>query len=201
MVKSAKKVAKSAKLKNGWSKRIKKRINSTKKLLCVSIFIKKEGSLNMINKKVKLFTDYLQISAFFQKILYFCSMENQEINNNPTVCKTPRWQMLKAHINNLNPVQFKEKIAIEKEVILIDVRTPEEHAVNPLANSLNINYLGDGFWEKIEALDTNKIYLVYCRTGRRSLRACTLMKNGGFNKDKVFNLDGGMVAWEAVFGI
>lgn len=128
-------------------------------------------------------------------------MKQQEKNSNPTVCKTPRWQMLKGQINNLTPKAFKEKIEQEKEVVLIDVRTPEEHQINPLPNSLNINYLGEGFWDKIEALTTDKIYLVYCRTGRRSLRACTLMKNGGFDKNKVFNLDGGMVAWEAVFGI
>ena len=60
--------------------------------------------------------------------------------------------------------------------------------------------MGHGFWDQIEALDTNKTYLIYCRTGRRSLRACTLMKNGGFDKEKVFNLDGGMTAWEEEFG-
>jgi len=127
-------------------------------------------------------------------------MENQESNIKVTVCKTPRWQMLKAHIQNLNPTEFKEKISTERDAVLIDVRTPEEHQINLLPNSLNINYLGEGFWEQIEALDPTKTYLVYCRTGRRSLRACTLMKNGGFDNKKVYNLDGGMAAWEEVFG-
>ncbi|MEM1121521.1 MAG: rhodanese-like domain-containing protein [Bacteroidota bacterium] len=116
-----------------------------------------------------------------------------------TVCKTPRWQLLKGQIHNLNPIEFKHKIETIADAVLIDVRTPEEHAVNPIPNSLNINYLGEGFWDKIEVLDNAKTYLVYCRTGRRSLRACTLMKNGGFDHEKVFNLDGGMVAWEEVF--
>jgi len=126
-------------------------------------------------------------------------MDNQESNIKVTVCKTPRWQMLKAHIQNLNPTKFKEKISTS-DATLIDVRTPEEHMINPLPNSLNINYLGAGFWEQIEALDPTKTYLVYCRTGRRSLRACTLMKNGGFDNKKVYNLDGGIAAWEEVFG-
>ena len=117
-----------------------------------------------------------------------------------TICKTPRWQLLKGQIQNLSPEAFKEKIATIEDAVLIDVRSPEEHAVNPLPNSLNINYLGAGFWEEMEKLDTSKAYLIYCRTGRRSLRACTLMKNGGFDHAKVFNLDGGMVAWEEVFG-
>lgn len=117
-----------------------------------------------------------------------------------TVCKTSRWQMLKGQIQNLNPAEFKEKIAAETDAVLIDVRSPEEHEASGLPNSLVINYLGEGFWEKIEQLDTSKTYLIYCRTGRRSLRACTLMKNGGFDHANVFNLDGGMVAWEEEFG-
>lgn len=117
-----------------------------------------------------------------------------------TVCKTPRWQLLKSEIHNLNPEEFKTKMESISNTVLIDVRTPEEHNVNALSNSLNINYLGEGFWDKIEELDPTKTYLVYCRTGRRSLRACTLMKNGGFDKEKVFNLDGGMAAWEEIFG-
>ncbi|MEM6318397.1 MAG: rhodanese-like domain-containing protein [Bacteroidota bacterium] len=119
----------------------------------------------------------------------------------PTVCKTPRWQLLKASINNLDPEGFKTKMENAGEVVLIDVRTPEEFAINPLPNALNIDYLGDGFWDKMEELTNDKTYLVYCRTGRRSMRTCTLMKNGGFDPEKVFNLDGGMVAWEAVFGL
>lgn len=128
-------------------------------------------------------------------------MENKDLNIQPTVCKTPRWQMLKAHINNLNPASFKEKMVGEPDAVLIDVRTPEEHMVNPLPKSINIDYLGEGFWDNIEALDPTKTYFVYCRTGRRSLRACTLMKNGGFDKEKIYNLDGGMTEWENVFGI
>ena len=117
-----------------------------------------------------------------------------------TVCKTPRWQLLKEQIQNLNPKEFKAKIDTIADAVLIDVRSPAEHVVNPLPNSLNINYLGEGFWEQMEQLDTSKTYLIYCRTGRRSLRACTLMKNGGFDQNKIFNLDGGMVAWEEAFG-
>ena len=127
-------------------------------------------------------------------------MKKQEQPIIPAVCKTPRWQLLKGAINNLLPADFKDKMN-GSNVVLLDVRTPEEFAVNPLPRAINIDYLGEGFWDKIEALDAEKTYLVYCRTGRRSLRTCTLMKNGGFANERVFNLDGGMVAWEARYGV
>ena len=104
-------------------------------------------------------------------------------------------------INNLDPPKFRAMFkTTASDVLLIDVRTPEEFTNYSLPNAININYLGDEFWDQIEALNPENTYLVYCRTGRRSLRACTLMKNGGFNKEKIFNLDGGIVAWETEFG-
>lgn len=114
-------------------------------------------------------------------------------------CKTPRWRMLKSLLNNLSPQDFKKKMQSDEEVVIIDVRTANEFEQNAFKNALNINFLKPDFWEKLDALDKSKTYLVYCRTGRRSIRACTLMSNGGFDKTKVFNLDGGIVTWAEVF--
>ena len=36
---------------------------------------------------------------------------------------------------------------------------------------------------------------VCCRSGRRSIRVCTWIRNGGFDNDKVFNLDKGFRDW------
>ncbi len=36
-------------------------------------------------------------------------------------------------------------------------------------------------------------YLVYCRSGRRSVRACTLMRNAGIKR--LIHLDGGINAY------
>jgi rhodanese-related sulfurtransferase len=46
--------------------------------------------------------------------------------------------------------------------------------------------------DKIEDLEKGKSYLVYCRSGRRSIRVCTWMRNGGFDNQKIFNLDKGL---------
>ena len=108
-------------------------------------------------------------------------------------CKVSRWQLLKQQLNNLEPQAFLQAIADTPDAVVIDVRTPEEFAMGHLEGAINIDYLGDGFWEKMEALDPGRTHFVYCRTSRRSLRACTLMRNGGFSK--VFHLDGG---WNAL---
>lgn len=111
-------------------------------------------------------------------------------------CKTPRWRLFKAQLNNRSPVDFFESFSdIKDQAILIDVRTPTEYAKGHLSDSININYLAPDFWDRMEALPQDKSYFVYCRSGRRSIRTCTLMKNGGFDNSRIFNMDGGILQW------
>ncbi len=110
-------------------------------------------------------------------------------------CKTPKWQQLKAQLNNLHPKQFLELLQNLSNPIVIDVRTAQEFSTGHIANALNIDYLADDFWEQIEKLSTENDFLIYCRTGRRSIRTCTLMRNGGFDNKRIFNLEGGYERW------
>lgn len=109
-------------------------------------------------------------------------------------CKTPRWRLLQAQLNNLDVNEFKAKITAGN-VQIIDVRTEQEFEAMHIKDAIHINYFEEQFWDKIEQLDKTKVSLVYCRSGRRSIRVCTLMKNGGFDADKVFNLKEGILEW------
>lgn len=108
-------------------------------------------------------------------------------------CKISRWEILKQQLNNLGPKEFDQAISQTKDGTIIDVRTEQEFATGHFPQAINISYLAYDFWDRIERLDPKKEYYIYCRSGRRSVRTCTLMKNGGFKK--VFNLDGGLNAW------
>ena len=88
----------------------------------------------------------------------------------------------------------------EKEAVLIDVRTPQEYDGFHFDDAINICYFAEDLCDQLEALDKDKTYLIYCRSGRRSIRVGTLMRNSGFDAQKVYNLDGGLVAWKEVFG-
>ncbi len=114
-------------------------------------------------------------------------------------CKTPRWRLLKAQLNNLKPRDFHQQMQEAEPPVVVDVRTASEFASGHIEGALHIDFFAEDFWEQMEQLDAKKIILVYCRTGRRSIRACTLMRNGGFDNDKVFNLEGGITAWAEAF--
>ena len=114
-------------------------------------------------------------------------------------CKLTRWQVLQQQLNNLKPADFLAAIQRREDITILDVRTNEEYlSVQLFPGALHLSYLDYGFLDQLEALDKEKFYFVYCRTGRRSVRTCMLLKNSGFKN--VFNLDGGMVAWEQHFG-
>lgn len=77
--------------------------------------------------------------------------------------------------------------------VIIDVRTPEEINDGYIKGTININFHLADFEEKINALDRDKEYYLYCRSGGRSAKAAKLMNKLGF--EKVYNLDGGYQAW------
>jgi len=93
---------------------------------------------------------------------------------------------------DLDVKAFKAKIA-EPGVVLLDVRTPEETAQGKIEGCTELDFEAAGFEAKLDGLDKNKTYLVYCRSGNRSGQASTLMVEKGFKH--VYNLKGGYLAW------
>lgn len=96
-----------------------------------------------------------------------------------------------------------EKITQEEFIIkakddnyqILDVRRPDECAKGIVENAMTINFMdNDLFLSEIKKLDKSKPYLIYCRSGNRSGKACTMMDAIGFTN--TYNLIGGMLAWE-----
>ena len=83
------------------------------------------------------------------------------------------------------------KVIKQKDVRLIDVRTPKEYADGHLQGAENIDVNGSGFAEKIKGID-GKV-AVYCRSGKRSLNAANKLAAQGCT---VYDLKGGIMAWE-----
>lgn len=113
-------------------------------------------------------------------------------------CNISRWDIHKRSLNNLTPSVFKEAINSKSNIKIIDCRRPDELSKGCIPNSENMNYLSKTLVDEIFALDKEQAHYVYCQSGRRSLRVCILMQNGGF--EKVYNLEGGLDEWIKEFG-
>jgi phage shock protein E len=87
-----------------------------------------------------------------------------------------------------------EKLTAAPDTVVLDVRTPKEYEAGHLKNAVLINFNDKAFDEKVKDLDPKKTYLVYCAVGGRSAKACT--KLDALKIPKVYNLTGGIKAWE-----
>jgi len=96
-------------------------------------------------------------------------------------------------MQNVSGKVFREKMT-EGNVVILDVRTKAEVMDGIIPSAINIDIMSPDFKQKIEQLDKNKTFLVYCRSGNRSGSACGFMESLGFNH--LYNLNGGMMLWD-----
>ena len=79
------------------------------------------------------------------------------------------------------------------DLVVLDVRTPEEFAGPRLANSINVDFYAADFAAQLDELDKTATYVVYCRSGNRTSQAIPIMEDLGF--EVVYEVDGGIVNW------
>ncbi|MEI0701735.1 rhodanese-like domain-containing protein [Brachyspira intermedia] len=82
--------------------------------------------------------------------------------------------------DNINLKKALDLMSKSTNLVLLDVRTPEEYMGGSAPNSINIDVLNTDFKSKIDILDKNKEYIVYCRSGNRSAIASSIMATNGF---------------------
>ncbi len=94
---------------------------------------------------------------------------------------------------NMGVDEFQTLIA-NPAVQLLDVRTRDEYDDGHIAGATLVDVNDTTFVDQAMAvLDPQRQVAVYCRSGRRSARAASLLTARGF---KVTNLDGGVMAWQ-----
>ncbi len=97
----------------------------------------------------------------------------------------------KSH-KNISPLEAKERLAASKDVLLIDVRTPEEYREVHIPNSISLplNQLKTGISKIASNKDTEII--VYCLSGMRASQACSQLATMGYTN--ISNM-GGIQSW------
>lgn len=95
----------------------------------------------------------------------------------------------------LNASELQNALEKEKDFVLVDVRTPDEHEAGHLSGSLLVPL--DTIDRNAENVltDKDKKLFVYCRTGRRSAEAVGKLRSMGYTN--VYDVSGGITAWQA----
>ncbi len=98
-------------------------------------------------------------------------------------------------MSDLSQQQWADELANDDNAIILDVRTQDEANEGIIPNAIIADiYQPQEFMSQIAALDKNKTFYVYCRSGGRSAQACAIMNQMGFSSTK--NLLGGFMEWK-----
>lgn len=92
---------------------------------------------------------------------------------------------------SVSPDEVKQRTTNGEKLVLLDVRTPREHAVRNIKGSrlVPLQDLGRRFAE----VPRDREVIVFCQTGIRSIMACRMLKKLGY--DRVKNMTGGISRW------
>ncbi len=98
-------------------------------------------------------------------------------------------------VQTVDVITYAEKLKTTQNPQLLDVRTPEEFASEHIDNATNVNWNGSDFETKAATYDKSKPVFVYCKVGGRSAQAANKLAEMGFKE--IYNLDGGIMKWNA----
>lgn len=91
--------------------------------------------------------------------------------------------------------ELKAMLERKDKIVLIDVRTPQEHNEAHIPGSVLMPL---DTLESVTKLPEGGRQIIYCRSGKRSLKAIEILKAKGFRN--LSDLEGGINAWMAIGG-
>jgi rhodanese-related sulfurtransferase len=94
----------------------------------------------------------------------------------------------------ITPKNAQDLMKKEPEIIIMDIRPYDEFKKEHIPGAVNLDYDGHQFQSKVEKLDKDRDYLIYCKSGVRGGYFLQKMRESGFNG--AYNILGGFVAWK-----
>lgn len=90
-------------------------------------------------------------------------------------------------------VEMFEKCIKQEDVLLVDVRTPEEHQAGAIEGTdINLNVRSATFFTDFKSLPNDKTIALYCKGGGRSKQVAGVLAGNGY---KVIELAVGYDGW------
>jgi rhodanese-related sulfurtransferase len=97
-------------------------------------------------------------------------------------------------ISPKNAFKLIEEHQNDSNLAILDIRPQDEFEREHIHGANNLDYDGHEFRKKVDKLDKEKNYLIYCRSGVRGEYFMGIMKELGFHQ--VYNILGGFVGWK-----
>jgi monothiol glutaredoxin len=93
-------------------------------------------------------------------------------------------------VNQMTVHELKKKVDSEEDILLIDVRGPEEREVLVIGCAVPWN---DETMALVDALPTDTEVILHCASGERSQSLAEILRSRGYTN--IYNVTGGIQAW------
>ena len=134
---------------------------------------------------MRLFFSIIATSAL---LLTACSEQGAETSE-PSADVQSKW-----NVKDVDAATAQKLLAENKDIRVLDVRTPAEYAQGHIAGAVNVDFKAADFADKVDKLDKNTAYIVHCRSGKRSSGSLAILKDKGFGS--IYHLNKGFNAWK-----
>jgi len=138
-------------------------------------------------KQLKMNLKLLIVTSLMSVTLSSCGQNTTKKESKDSEIQSSQKQSISELIS---PAALNEKLG---DIQLIDVRTSNEFNRGHIKNAMSINFYDGHFYEQMSKLDKNKEIYIYCRSGNRSGKAASKLKEQGFTK--IYDLQGGIINW------
>ncbi len=95
--------------------------------------------------------------------------------------------------NGLLPMEAKEIMDSKKDILLLDVRTPQEFSAMRLPDDRVVHIPLGQLRERLHELPKDKDILAFCKVSMRGYEAQRVLQAAGY--DRVWFIEGGLIGW------
>ncbi|MBT7063443.1 MAG: rhodanese-like domain-containing protein [Euryarchaeota archaeon] len=104
---------------------------------------------------------------------------------------------LETMFNTITMTDYVERRNSGWNPFILDVRSEGEYEQAHVAScDLLINH--EAVLSMVDSIPKNREVLIYCRSGMRSQMAAMLLMQAGYEGTSLFNLEGGIMAWQSL---
>lgn len=96
-------------------------------------------------------------------------------------------------IPQIDPVDLKARLDAGEDLLVVDVRLPWELEISSVDFAKHI--ILDELPNRLDEIPHDKTVVLICRSGNRSQMAGDFLVSKGYDRDKLLNLEGGILAW------
>ena len=131
------------------------------------------------------------ISLIIIMLFMISSCQQKEAENSAS--ESIEYRVQETKIENITAIEAAKILKENLDMMILDIRTPEEYTSGHIPASINIDYKAENFESELKKLDRSKSYLMHCRSGRRSTAALDTFSKLGF--EHIIHIDDGILGW------